>query len=52
MACGMTGTRQSFTSSAALLNLRILLLHIADDGLTTIVHMDVLDADKLLAAIA
>ena len=31
--------------------LRILLLHIADDGLPTIVHMNVLDADKLLAAV-
>jgi hypothetical protein len=26
-------------------------LHIADDGLTTIVHMNMLDADKLLPAI-
>jgi hypothetical protein len=31
---------------------RIRLLHIADDGLPTIVHMDVLDADKLLPAVA
>jgi hypothetical protein len=30
----------------------IRLFHIADDGPSTIVHMDVLDADKLLAAIA
>jgi hypothetical protein len=30
----------------------IRLFHIADDGLSTIVHMDVLDADVLLAAIA
>ena len=25
--------------------------HVANDGLTTIAHMDVLDADKLLAAV-
>jgi hypothetical protein len=30
--------------------LHILFFHIANDGLPTIVHMDVLDADKLLAA--
>ena len=30
----------------------IRLFHIADNGPSTIVHMDVLDADKLLAAIA
>jgi hypothetical protein len=29
----------------------IRLLHIADNGLTAIVHMDVLDADKLLPAV-
>ena len=34
---------------AVLSNLRIL-FHIADDSLPTIVHMDMLDADKLLAA--
>ncbi len=31
---------------------RILLLHIADDGLPTIIHMDVLDPDKLLSSVA
>jgi hypothetical protein len=31
--------------------LRILLFQIADDGLPTIVHMDVLDADKLLPTV-
>jgi hypothetical protein len=36
---------------AAALSPCILLFHIADDGLATIVHMDVLDADKLLPAI-
>ena len=30
----------------------ILVFHIADDSLTTIVHMDVLDADVLLAAVS
>ena len=35
-----------------LLNLRILLLHIADDGLSTIAHVDMLDADNLLSPIA
>jgi hypothetical protein len=30
--------------------LRIRLFHIADHGLPTIVHMDVLDANKLLPA--
>jgi undecaprenyl pyrophosphate phosphatase UppP len=33
------------------LTLRIRLFHIADDGLPTIVHIDVLDADKLLPAV-
>ena len=28
-----------------------IVFHIADDGLTTVVHMDMLDADKLLPAI-
>jgi hypothetical protein len=31
--------------------LRIRLFHIPDDGLPTIVHMDVLDADKLPPAV-
>ena len=30
----------------------ILLFHVTDDGLSTIIYMDVLDADKLLPAIA
>ena len=30
----------------------ILLFHVADDGLSTIVYMDVLDTDKLLSAVA
>ncbi len=34
-----------------LLNLRILPLHIANDGLPTIAHMDVLDAHKLLPSV-
>jgi hypothetical protein len=49
MACGMIGTRQSLRCPP-LLNLRILLLHIADDGLPPIVHMNMLDADNLLPA--
>jgi hypothetical protein len=44
--------RADFCTAHCLSTLRILLFHVADDGLTTIVHMDVLDADKLLAAIA
>jgi hypothetical protein len=32
-------------------NLRIL-FHIADDGLPAVVHMDMLDPDKLLTAVA
>ena len=35
-----------------LLKLRILLLHIADNGLPTVIHMDMFDADKLLPAVA
>ena len=34
------------------LGLRIGFFHIADDGLPTIVHMDVLDVDNLLTAVA
>ena len=30
---------------------RLRAFHIADDGLSTVIHMDVLDADKLLPAV-
>ena len=33
------------------LTLRLRLLHIADEGLPTIVHMDVLDTHNLLTAV-
>ena len=44
-------SRANLLRRPPLLNLRILLLHIADDGLPALVHVDVLDADKLLAAV-
>jgi hypothetical protein len=39
-------------SPATALSPCILLFHIADDGLPTVVHVDGLDADKLLPAIS
>jgi hypothetical protein len=41
----------AFTPPRCPSTLRIRLFHIADDGLPTIVHMDVLDADKLPPAV-
>jgi hypothetical protein len=40
----------SAASRRTVLGTRLRPFHIADDGLPTIVHMDVLDADKLLTA--
>jgi hypothetical protein len=43
--------RSDFCVAPCSSTLHILLFHIADDGLPTIVYMDVLDTDKLLAAV-
>jgi hypothetical protein len=45
---GRPVVRRTYRSCSSIL--RILLFHIADDGLSTIVHMDMLDANNLLTA--
>ena len=54
--CGLGLIRQrlpivSWSSPSGGLELRFGFLHITDDGLPTVVHMDVLDTDKLLPAV-
>jgi hypothetical protein len=50
LACGTIGTLRLLYRSL-LVNPAHSAFHIADDGLSTIVYLDVLDSDKLLPAI-